>query len=256
MVRLPSKLRGRFETTKNPVVRCGTLVLGRPGDGIFTYSAGRRLESENNPGKDQTGNRCTLVFARQKTRNKQNECTTQCVHGRGPACVIAWKMVLRNTGVRRQLLHSVSLDTSLFERRRPARQRRNSRSPEPRVPAARQGRTCARNAFGGCPCVCSLVCGRAYAHPNVSAKLPSKGKRVRYLGLARARMTRPVCAYAFVHEMHAHSHRPSHRRGSHEHVASTWAKADGQHVAGRMSALELCLSRHTPLAYTQRIYGK
>ena len=55
MVRLPSKLRGRFETTKNPVVRCGTLVLGRPGDGIFTYSAGRRLESENNPGKDQTG---------------------------------------------------------------------------------------------------------------------------------------------------------------------------------------------------------
>jgi len=99
MVRLPSKLRGRFETTKNPVVRCGTLVLGRPGDGIFTYSAGRRLESENNPGKDQTGNRCTLVFTREKTRNKQNECTTQCVHGRGPACVIAWKMVLRNTGV-------------------------------------------------------------------------------------------------------------------------------------------------------------
>ena len=99
MVRLPSKLRGRFETTKNPVVRCGTLVLGRPGDGIFTYSAGRRLESENNPGKDQTGNRCTLVFAWLKTRNKQNECTTQCVHGRGPACVIAWKMVLRNTGV-------------------------------------------------------------------------------------------------------------------------------------------------------------
>ena len=99
MVRLPSKLRGRFETTKNPVVRCGTLVLGRPGDGIFTYSAGRRLESENNPGKDQTGNRCTLVFAWLKTRNRQNECTTQCVHGRGPACVIAWKMVLRNTGV-------------------------------------------------------------------------------------------------------------------------------------------------------------
>ena len=99
MVRLPSKLRGRFETTKNPVVRCGTLVLGRPGDGIFTYSAGRRLESENNPGKDQTGNRCTLVFAWLKTRNRQNECTTRCVHGRGPACVIAWKMVLRNTGV-------------------------------------------------------------------------------------------------------------------------------------------------------------
>ena len=62
----------------------------------------------------------------------------------------------------------MSLDTSLFERRRPARQRRNSRSPEPCVPAARQGRTCACNAFGGCPCVCSLVCGRAYAHPNVS----------------------------------------------------------------------------------------
>ena len=99
MVRLPSKLRGRFETTKNPVVRCGTLVLGRPGDDIFTYSAGRRLESESNPGKDQTGNRCTLVFAWLKTRNRQNECTTQCVHGRGPACVIAWKMVLRNTGV-------------------------------------------------------------------------------------------------------------------------------------------------------------
>ena len=99
MVRLPSKLRGRFEATKGPVVRCGTLVLGRPGDDIFTYSAGRRLESESNPGKDQTGNRCTLVFAWLKTRNRQNECTTQCVHGRGPACVIAWKMVLRNTGV-------------------------------------------------------------------------------------------------------------------------------------------------------------
>lgn len=57
------------------------------------------------------------------------------------------------------------------------------------------------------------------AHPNVSAKLPSKGKRVRYLGLARARMTLQACAYAFAHEMHAHSHRPSHRRGSHEHAA-------------------------------------
>ena len=63
MVRLPSKLRGRFEATKGPVVRCGTLVLGRLLDGIFTYSAGRRRESELNPGKDQTGNRCTLVFA-------------------------------------------------------------------------------------------------------------------------------------------------------------------------------------------------
>ena len=63
MVRLPSKLRGRFEATKGPVVRCGTLVLGRPGDDTFTYSAGRRRESELNPGKDQTGNRCTLVFA-------------------------------------------------------------------------------------------------------------------------------------------------------------------------------------------------
>ena len=102
----------------------------------------------------------------------------------------------------------MSLDTSLFERRRPARQRRNSRSPEPRVPAVRQGRTCARNAFGGCPCVCSLVCGRAYAHPNVSATLPSKGKRVRYLGLARARITRQACSYAFAHEMHAHSQPP------------------------------------------------
>ena len=98
MVRLPSKLRGRFEATKGPVVRCGTLVLGRLLDGIFTYSAGRRRESELNPGKDQTGNRCTLVFPWEKTRNKQNECTTQRVHGCGPACVIAWKMVLRNTG--------------------------------------------------------------------------------------------------------------------------------------------------------------
>ena len=97
-VRLPSKLRGRFEATKGPVVRCGTLVLGRLLDGIFTYSAGRRRESELNPGKDQTGNRCTLVFPWEKTRNKQNECTTQRVHGCGPACVIAWKMVLRNTG--------------------------------------------------------------------------------------------------------------------------------------------------------------
>ena len=46
------------------------------------------------------------------------------------------------------------------------------------------------------------------AYPNVSAKLPSKGKRVRYLGLARARMTRQACAYAFAHEMHAHSQPP------------------------------------------------
>jgi len=57
------------------------------------------------------------------------------------------------------------------------------------------------------------------AYPNVSAKLPSKGKRVRYLGLARARMTRQACAYAFAHEMHAYSHRPSHRRGSQKNVA-------------------------------------
>ena len=126
----------------------------------------------------------------------------------------------------------MSLDTSLFERRRPARQRRNSRSPEPRVPAARQGRTCARNAFGGCPCVCSLVCGRAYAHPNVSAKLPSKGKRVRYLGLARARMTRQACSYAFAHEMHAHSQPPvTPSRLAKKCCISTCAKANGQHVA-------------------------
>ena len=56
--------------------------------------------------------------------------------------------------------------------------------------------------------MCSLVCGRAYAHPNVSAKLPSKGKRVRYLGLARARITRQTCSYAFTHEMHAHLQPP------------------------------------------------
>jgi hypothetical protein len=59
MVRLPSKLRGRFETTKGPVVRCGALVLGRPGDdiaaAILTYSAGRRLESENTRVKTRPG---------------------------------------------------------------------------------------------------------------------------------------------------------------------------------------------------------
>ena len=85
MVRLPSKLRGRFETTKNPVVRCGTLVLGRPGDDIFTYSAGRRLERENIPGKDQTGNRCTLVCARQKTRNKQKRLHDAMRPRQGPS---------------------------------------------------------------------------------------------------------------------------------------------------------------------------
>ena len=59
---------------------------------------------------------------------------------------------------------------------------------------------------------CGLWCVVALegpcAYPNVSAKLPSKGKRVRYLGLARARMTRQACAYAFAHEMHAHSQPP------------------------------------------------
>ena len=59
---------------------------------------------------------------------------------------------------------------------------------------------------------CGLWCVAALegpcAYPNVSAKLPSKGKRVRYLGLARARMTRQACAYAFAHEMHAHSQPP------------------------------------------------
>jgi hypothetical protein len=59
---------------------------------------------------------------------------------------------------------------------------------------------------------CVLWCVAALegpcAYPNVSAKLPSKGKRVRYLGLARARMTRQACSYAFAHEMHAHSQPP------------------------------------------------
>ena len=105
--------------------------------------------------------------------------------------------------------------------------------------------------------MCSLVCGRAYAHPNVSATLPSKGKRVRYLGLARARITRQACSYAFAHEMHAHSQPPvTPSRLAKKCCISTCAKADGEHVAGSMSALELYLSRHTPLAYTQRIYGK
>ena len=95
------------------------------------------------------------------------------------------------------------------------------------------------------------------AYPNVSAKLPSKGKRVRYLGLARARMTRQACAYAFAHEMHAHSQPPvTPSRLAKKCCISTCAKANGQHVAGSMSALELYLSRHAPLAYTQRIYGK
>ena len=145
----------------------------------------------------------------------------------------------------------MSLDTSLFERRRPARQRRNSRSPEPRVPAARQGRTCARNAFGGHPCVCSLVCGRAYAHPNVSAKLPSKGKRVRYLGLARARMTRQACSYAFAHEIHAHSQPPVTPSRLAKNVAyrlvrkRTDSMLRGQHVC----AVTLLVT-----AYSTRIY--
>ena len=105
--------------------------------------------------------------------------------------------------------------------------------------------------------MCSLVCGRAYAHPNVSAKLPSKGKRVRYLGLARARITRQTCSYAFTHEMHAHLQPPvAPSRLAKKSCISTCAKADGKHVAGSMSALELYLSRHTPLSYTQRIYGK
>ena len=59
---------------------------------------------------------------------------------------------------------------------------------------------------------CALWCVAALegpcAYPNVSAKLPSKGKRVRYLGLARARMTLQACAYAFTHEMHAHLQPP------------------------------------------------
>jgi len=80
------------------------------------------------------------------------------------------------------------------------------------------------------------------AYPNVSAKLPSKGKRVRYLGLARARMNRQASAYAFAHEMHAHSQPPvTPSRLAKKCRISTWAKANGQHVAGRMSALELYL---------------
>ena len=145
----------------------------------------------------------------------------------------------------------MSLDTSLFERRRPARQRRNSRSPEPRVPAVRQGRTCARNAFGGCPCVCSLVCGRAYAHPNVSAKLPSKGKRVRYLGLARARITRQTCSYAFTHEMHAHLQPP---------VAPSRLAKKKLHIDLCESGRKACCGQHVcagtvlVTAYSTRIY--
>jgi hypothetical protein len=108
---------------------------------------------------------------------------------------------------------------------------------------------------------CGLWCVAALegpcAYPNVSAKLPSKGKRVRYLGLARARMTRQACAYAFAHEMHAHSQPPvTPSRLAKKCCISTCAKANGQHVAGSMSALELYLSRHAPLAYTQRICGK
>ena len=68
------------------VVRCGTFVLGRPGDDIFTYSAGRRRESELNPGKDETSpsnaNTCSLVFTWEKTRNKQNEMPTEMRNGR------------------------------------------------------------------------------------------------------------------------------------------------------------------------------
>jgi len=108
---------------------------------------------------------------------------------------------------------------------------------------------------------CALWCVVALegpcAYPNVSAKLPSKGKRVRYLGLARARMTRQACEYAFAHEMHAHSQPPvTPSRLAKKCCISTCAKANGQHVAGSMSALELYLSRHAPLAYTQRICGK
>ncbi len=108
---------------------------------------------------------------------------------------------------------------------------------------------------------CGLWCVAALegpcAYPNVSAKLTSKGKRVRYLGLARARMTRQACAYAFAHEMHAHLQPPvTPSRLAKKCCISTWAKADGKHVAGSMSALELYLSRHAPLAYTQRICGK
>jgi hypothetical protein len=85
----------------------------------------------------------------------------------------------------------VSLDTSLFERRRPARQRRNSRSPEPRVPAARQGRTCARNAFGGCPCVWSLVCGRARG----TLCVPERKCQATVQGEARTLLGAGACAH-------------------------------------------------------------
>ena len=85
----------------------------------------------------------------------------------------------------------MSLDTSLFERRRPARQRRNSRSPEPRVPAARQGRTCARNAFGGCPCVCSLVCGRARG----TLCVPERKCQATVQGEARTLLGAGACAH-------------------------------------------------------------
>lgn len=83
---------------------------------------------------------------------------------------------------------------------------------------------------------CALWCVVALegpcAYPNVSAKLPSKGKRVRYLGLARARMTRQACAYAFAHEMHAHSQPPvTPSRLAKKCCISTCAKANGQHVA-------------------------
>ena len=85
----------------------------------------------------------------------------------------------------------MSLDTSLFERRRPARQRRNSRSPEPRVPAARQGRTCARNAFGGCPCGCSLVCVRARG----TLCVPERKCQATVQGEARTLLGAGACAH-------------------------------------------------------------
>ena len=94
-----------------------------------------------------------------------------------------------------------------------------------------------------------------YPYPTVSAKLPSKRKRARCLGLARARITQQACACALAHETHAHSHRPSLRRLACKCCIANCAKADNM-LRPTWQALELHLSRHTPLPLLFRAHVK
>jgi hypothetical protein len=132
-------------------VRCGTLVLGRPGDGIFTYSAGRRLESENNPGKDQTSpSRATRVLSSlpgKRLETNKTKCQPKCVTA-GPACVIAWRVVLRNTGGGERLVGHDDVKGRWSSKSTCRDSFRRAKSG-----CADTGRTCTRDT-ALCPCPC------------------------------------------------------------------------------------------------------